>query len=233
MQLDPNLLFGGLIQILVLLLAISVHESAHAWTAWRCGDPTAYELGRVSLNPLRHLDLMGSLLVPILLLIAGAPVFGWARPTPVQVAKLRQPQRDHLLVTAAGPLSNLAVFFVALIALGAVLELLPPESRITAQLSLLRDLPGAQEGANFPLIFSLVQLAFLNGFLGIFNLLPIPPLDGGQITLQLLPPDWAARYSKLSPYGFMIVLVLAMLNVLWVLVVPIYVLIALVIQLPA
>ena len=233
MQLDPNLLFGGLIQILVLLLAISIHESAHAWTAWRCGDPTAHDLGRVSLNPLRHLDLMGSLLVPLLLLIAGAPVFGWARPTPVDVGKLRQPQRDHLLVTAAGPLSNLAVFFGSLVALGVVLELLPPEARTTAQLSLLRDLPGAQRGANFPLIFSLVQLTFLNGFLGIFNLLPIPPLDGGQIALQLLPPDWAVKYSRLRPYGFMIVLVLAMLNVLWLLVVPIYVLIALVIQLPA
>ena len=232
-QLDSDLLFGGLIQVLVLLFAISVHESAHAWTAWRCGDPTARALGRVSLNPLRHLDLVGSLLVPILLIIAGGPVFGWAKPTPVRVGKLRSPTRDHLLVTAAGPASNLALFALALVALGGALAVLGPEARETAQASLLRDLPAAREGAHFPLLFSLVQLAFLNGFLGLFNLLPIPPLDGGQIALQLLPPDWAARYSAVRPYGFIIVLVLAMLSVLWLLVVPVYVLIALVIQLSA
>lgn len=230
---DSDLLFGGLIQILVVLLAISVHESAHAWTAWRLGDPTAYALGRVSLNPLRHLDLVGSLVVPILLVVAGGPVFGWARPTPVRVGKLRSPERDHLLVTLAGPASNLALFVLALAALAAVLAILGPEARDTAQASLLRDLAAARRGAHFPLLFSLVQAAFLNGFLGLFNLLPIPPLDGGQIALQLLPSDWAGRVSAVRPYGFIIVLVLAMLNVLWVLVIPIYLLIALVIQLPA
>ncbi len=229
--LDSDLLFGGLIQVLVLLLAISVHESAHAWTAWRCGDPTAYALGRVSLNPLRHLDPVGSLLVPVLLLISGAPVFGWAKPTPVRVGKLRSPERDHLLVTAAGPASNLALFVLALAALVVMLAVLGPEARDTAQASLLRDLPAARQGAHFPLLFSLVQLAFLNGFLGLFNLLPVPPLDGGQIALQLLPPEWAARYSAVRPYGFMIVLVLAMLQVLWLLVIPVYVVIAVVIEL--
>lgn len=229
---DADLLFGGLIQVLVLLFAISVHESAHAWTAWRCGDPTAYALGRVSLNPIRHLDPVGSLIVPILLVLSGGPVFGWAKPTPVRVGKLRSPQRDHLLVTAAGPASNLALFLVALVALAVVLAILGPEARETAQASLMRDLGAARSGAHFPLLFSLVQLAFLNGFLGLFNLIPVPPLDGGQIALQLLPPEWAARYSAVRPYGFMIVLVLAMLQVLWVLVIPVFLLIALVIQLP-
>ena len=229
--LDSDLLFGGLIQVLVLLFAISVHESAHAWTAWRCGDPTAYALGRVSLNPLRHLDAVGSLLVPVLLLITGGPIFGWAKPTPVRVGKLRSPERDHLLVTLAGPASNLALFGLALITLGTLLAILGPEARDTAQASLLRDLPAARRGEHFPLLFSLVQLAFLNGFLGLFNLLPVPPLDGGQLALQLLPTRWATRYSALQPYGFMIVLVLAMLQVLWLLVIPVYMLIALVIQL--
>jgi Zn-dependent protease len=227
MTLQVDDLLAAVVQLLVLLLAISLHEAAHAWTAARCGDRTAAEVGRVTLNPIRHLDLFGSILVPLLLVVAGGPVFGWARPVPVRLAKLARPRRDHLLVTMAGPLANLALGGAALTMLVAALAVLGPGAGETARLSLLRDVAGAAEGRAFPLIFTLVQLSFLNGFLALFNLLPIPPLDGGQITLQLLPPDWAQRYSVIRPYGFMIVLGLAMFNLLTVLVVPVYVVIAL------
>jgi Zn-dependent protease len=150
---DPNFLFSALVQILLLWLAVSLHESAHAWTAGRCGDPTARDLGRVSLNPLRHFDLLGSWLFPALLLTFGWPLFGWGRSTPVLSQNLRRPGRDDLLV---------------------------------------------------PIIFTLVRLAFINVGMAAFNLIPLPPLDGGQIALHLLPPDWAARLAAVRPYGFMI-----------------------------
>jgi Zn-dependent protease len=228
---DQSLLFVGGVQILVLLLAVSVHESAHAWTAARCGDNTAAELGRISLNPLRHLDLVGSVLLPLLLVFTGGPVFGWARPTPVDHRKLRHPQRDLLRVSAAGPLSNLLLFVIGALILGVAVRLAGQDGREVAYLSLLHDIEGASKLPQFPLMFTLVQLAFLNGFLAIFNLIPVPPLDGGQIVLQLLPPDWARRLAALRPFGFMIVLALAMLNVLSVLVLPIYVVLSLIINL--
>lgn len=228
---DQNLLFVGGIQILILLLAISVHEAAHAWTALRQGDATAAELGRVTLNPLRHLDPVGSLLLPLLLVFAGGPVFGWARPTPVDARKLRDPRRDLLRVTAAGPLSNLLLSAAAAAVLAVVVRLLGPEAREVAYLSLLRDIEAASALPHFPLMFTLVQVAFLNGFLAVFNLIPIPPLDGGQILLQILPPDWARRVAAVRPFGFMIVLALAMLNVLSLLVLPIYVALSLIINL--
>lgn len=231
MDLDSNIVMTAVVQVLILLMAVSVHEAAHAWTALRCGDSTAYELGRVTLNPLRHLDLFGSVLIPVILAFSGGPVFGWAKPTPVRLARLRRPRRDHLLVTAAGPISNILLGLLALAALAMTLAILGEEAGQTATASLLRDFEAASKTASFPVIFTLVQMAFLNGFLAIFNLLPIPPLDGGQIVLHLLPPDWARRYESIRPYGFMIVLGLAILNVLVVLIVPVYVIIAMVISL--
>jgi Zn-dependent protease len=231
MNLDPNIVMTAIVQVLILLMAVSVHEAAHAWTAMRCGDTTAFEAGRVSLNPIRHLDLFGSILVPLILAFSGGPVFGWARPTPVRIAKLKDPRRDHLLVTAAGPLSNVLLGIIALVALSVTLVVMGENAGAVANASLVRDFESASESASFPVIFTLVQMAFLNGFLAVFNLLPVPPLDGGQIVLHLLPPEWAARYEAIRPYGFMIVLGLAVLNVLVILVVPVYVIIALVISL--
>lgn len=231
MAFDQNLLFVGGVQLLILLLAISVHESAHAWVALYCGDPTAFERGRISLNPLRHLDPFGSVLLPILLLIAGAPLFGWARPTPVDTRRLRQPERDHLLVTLAGPVSNLLLAILATFLLAVAVRVLGPDAQQAASLTLLRQFEEAMNLAHFPVMFTLVQLAFLNAFLAVFNLIPVPPLDGGQVLLNILPPDWAAKYSSIRPFGFMIILVLAMLNVLSFLVLPIYVILSLVINL--
>ena len=230
-MLDQTLLFVGGIQLLILLLAISVHESAHAWMAWRCGDSTARDLGRVSLNPLRHIDLFGTVILPIILIVSGAPVFGWAKPTPVVTRNLKRPQQDHIRVTAAGPLANLLIAVVATLLLGVAVQVLGDDARQAAYMSLLRQFEGATELAHFPLMCTLVHMAFLNAFLAIFNLIPIPPLDGGQILLNILPPQWAIKVAAIRPFGFMIVLLLAMLNVLSLLVLPIYVVLALIIQL--
>jgi len=200
---SPNVLFAALIQLLLLWLAISVHESAHAWTADLCGDPTARTLGRATLNPLRHLDLLGSLLFPALLLTAGWPLFGWGRPAPVLEGKLRRPGRDGVLVMAAGSLANLAVLGVATVAIVVMVRVLGPEARRAALLTLLHQ-PGAEHLASFPVMFTLVRLASVNALVAAFNLIPLPPLDGGQIALHLLPPDWAARLAAVRPYGFMI-----------------------------
>lgn len=231
MPLDANAVFAGTVQLLILLFAVSAHEAAHAWSAARRGDCTAAELGRVSLNPLRHLDFFGSLIVPVLLLVTGSPVFGWARPTPVRPGRMGNPQRDHLAVTLAGPAANVLLAAGAVAALVAAVAALGPEASRTAYLSLVRRSAEAAGGAHFPLLYTLVQLSVLNGFLAIFNLLPIPPLDGGELLVHLLPPDWAVRVSALRPYGFMIVLVLAALNVLAVIVLPVYVVVAVAIQL--
>ncbi len=226
-----HLIFSGGMQLLILLLAISVHESAHAWVAARCGDDTASKLGRISLNPVRHIDPVGTLLLPILLLLARAPVFGWAKPTPVDVRKLRSPERDHMLVTLAGPVSNLLIAAALTVILGIAVRALGPEARIVAHASLLGDLERASQSAHFPILFTLVFGAFLNAFLGIFNLIPVPPLDGGQILLQMLPPRLAYRYAAIRPFGFMIVLALAFLDLLKFLVLPIFALLSIVINL--
>ena len=233
MEMESNQLFAGAVQMLILLLAISVHEAAHAWTAARCGDQTAQQQGRLTLNPIRHLDLFGSLIVPIVLLVSGGPIFGWGKPTPVRLASLRKPARDHLLFSLAGPAANALLSLFGLMALAVALQIYGPGAAETASAILIRDLDTAAAAPQFPILFTLVHWCFLNGFLAVFHLLPVPPLDGGAIVLNLLPPDWAQRYFRLQPYGFIIVLGLAMLNVLVVLVVPVFVLIQLVIQMAA
>lgn len=218
MNLDPTRVATGLVEILILLFAISAHESAHAWMADRCGDPTARQLGRVTLNPFKHLDPFGSVLLPLILFVAGAPMFGWARPTPVLTRNLRRPRRDGILVSAAGPLSNLAISLVSALMLAIAVRALPGgrEAATTAlQMNFFRDGAAPVVGLhNFPLLFTLVQLSYLNGFLAIFNLVPIPPLDGGQIVIDLMPADWAQKFAALRPFGFMIVMGLGMFGVL-------------------
>jgi Zn-dependent protease len=222
-------LFSAVVQLLLLWLAVTVHESAHAWTASLCGDPTARGLGRASLNPLRHLDLLGSLLFPGMLLIFGWPVFGWGRPAPVVEENLRRPGRDGVLVMAAGPLANLLVVGLATVALVVTVRTLGPEARQAALVALLHG-PGAEHMGAFPVMFTLVRLASVNALVAAFNLIPLPPLDGGQIALHLLPPDWAARLAAVRPYGFMIG-VLAAVGLVPFLLLPFYGILGLVINL--
>ncbi len=185
--------------ILPVLLAITLHEASHAYAAYRLGDSTAKMMGRLSLNPIKHIDLIGTILVPILVGIFSQFqfVFGWAKPVPINYNQLRNPRRDMALVAAAGPLSNLAMalFWASLLKLGLMLD---PR---TSMLGLFLALSG-QAGILINLI-----LAFL-------NLIPIPPLDGSRVLMRFLPPHLATQYSKIEPFGFIIILALLATNIL-------------------
>jgi Zn-dependent protease len=173
----------------VLLLSLTIHEAAHAWTADKLGDPTARALGRVSLNPLVHIDWIGTVLLPIVAALSHLPLIGWAKPVPVAIRNLRHPRRDFMIVAAAGPISNLLQATVA-----------------AGVLRLLWD--GTTEVAPGLIVTCLFFAVQINLLLAFFNLIPVPPLDGGNVMLGLLPPGVAVHYSKLREYGFVILYVL-------------------------
>lgn len=177
--------------LLPIVLAITLHEAAHGWAADRLGDDTARRLGRVSLNPLRHVDPVGTLLLPGLLLMVAPIVFGWAKPVPVVATRLRQPRRDMALVAAAGPALN---FLLAL---------------ACAWLLLLPQLVGGEIGAW--LAQNLVNAILINLVIGVFNLFPLPPLDGGRIAVGLLPLALARHWARLERVGILILLALLFL----------------------
>lgn len=181
------------IWILPVLFAITIHEAAHAWMANRLGDTTAKMLGRLSFNPLKHIDLIGTIIVPIVVLILSHFnfVFGWAKPVPINGAAFPNPRRDMALATAAGPLSNLIMAFLWTICLKFGIMLDPRTSNIALFMSLT-----GQAGMVINLL-----LAYL-------NLLPIPPLDGGRIVASILPLRQALQYQKIEPYGIFILLAL-------------------------
>lgn len=173
----------------VLLISLTIHEAAHAWTADRLGDPTARMLGRVSLNPLVHIDWIGTVLLPLIAAFSRLPLIGWAKPVPVATRNLRHPRRDFMIVAAAGPISNLLQAFVA-----------------AGLLRLLWN--GTSEAGPGVLVTVLYFAVQINLLLAFFNLIPVPPLDGGNVLLGLLPPSLAATYSQLRQYGFLVLYVL-------------------------
>ena len=182
---------GAVIGFAVLLLSLTVHEAAHAWTADKLGDPTARVLGRVSLNPLVHIDWIGTVLLPLLAAISHLPLIGWAKPVPVNLRNLREPRRDFMLVAAAGPISNLLQAIVWAAILRAVVALAP------ATLS--------QHDTSALLFQSVLLLGIqINLLLAFYNLIPVPPLDGGNVLLGLLPPRLAVAYGQLRQYGFIV-----------------------------
>jgi Zn-dependent protease len=227
---DANLVFVAVVQFLLVLMAIAIHESAHAWVADLCGDSTARNLGRLTLNPLPHLEPFGSVLLPGVLIALGMPApFGWGRPAPWSSQSLRRPGWDDLLVAAAGPAANLLVSTLALIGVAFAADALGPEARQAGQFLLLRQVDKAAHLAGFPIVFTLIQAVWINALIGLFNLIPFPPLDGGQIALQLLPPDWGARLAALRPYGFMIGIVLVVFA-MPLLLAPVYIILTIVLN---
>lgn len=181
------------IAVLPLLFAITVHEAAHGWVANKLGDPTARMMGRMTLNPIRHIDPLGTVLFPALMLLMGSPfLIGWAKPVPITVQNLRNPKRDMAWVAIAGPASNLLMALIwAAIAKFGVLAY-----------------SYGQEWLALPLISMGVYGIAINLIIMVFNLFPIPPLDGGRVLVSLLPGPMAWQLSRLEPYGIFIVLAL-------------------------
>ena len=181
-----------------VLVAIVFHEVAHGWVAFRLGDSTAARLGRLTLNPISHIDLFGTILLPLFLILAHAPfVFGYAKPVPVNFQNLNHPKRDMIWVAGAGPATNILLAVASLYILKFMnLASVLPESIGTA-LALMAQYSVA-----------------INAMLAAFNLLPLPPLDGGRVMVGLLPEPYSAVVARLEPYGFIIILVLVMTHTL-------------------
>jgi len=204
--LDINIaqIFIGMI---VLLFSLTVHEMAHAWTANQLGDPTARLLGRVSLNPLVHADPIGTILFPLISMVSGAPLIGWAKPVPVNMRYLRHPRRDYVLVAAAGPASNLVLALASAIVLWAL-----PVSPQTLE----------EPNVSVPLAAILSQMMRVNVLLAVFNMIPIPPLDGGNVLAGLLPPSFADSFNRIRPYGFLLLYALILTDGFRYIVLPPY-----------
>ena len=193
-----------LISVIPILFAIVLHEVAHGWTAYKLGDRTAMMLGRLSLNPIKHIDPVGTILVPIVLYFTVGFVFGWAKPVPIDWRNLRNPKRDTALVAIAGPATNflMALFWVLMTLLASKL---------------------AENNSTFaePLANMAAVGIFINILLMVFNLIPIPPTDGGRIAVSLLPPAMGNALSKVEPYGLIIIVFLMLTGILWKIIMPI------------
>jgi Zn-dependent protease len=195
------------IQMVVLLFSLTVHEMAHAWSADQFGDPTARRQGRISLNPVVHADPIGTVLFPLISMVSGAPLIGWAKPVPVDLRYLRHPRRDYMLVAAAGPASNLVLALFA-----ALLLVLVPVSPQTLD----------QTNVSVPVAAFLSKLITLNVLLAVFNMIPIPPLDGGNVLAGLLPPALADIFNRMRPYGFLLLYALLLSGAFYYIVGPPY-----------
>jgi Zn-dependent protease len=195
------------ISFIVLLFSLTVHETAHAFAADRLGDPTARLLGRISLNPMVHADLVGTVLFPLIALVTGAPLIGWAKPVPVDVRRLRHQRRDYVLVAAAGPASNLVLALLSAV----ILSVMPISPQTLGEPNI-----------SVPIAAILSQAMRLNVLLAVFNMIPIPPLDGGNVLGGLLPLSLARPFNLLRPYGFILLYALILSGGFDSLVVPPY-----------
>jgi Zn-dependent protease len=199
-MLDLNLVQKIAIWIPPVMLGITIHEVAHGWVASKLGDKTALMMGRLTLNPLKHIDPVGTILIPgLLLLLQSGFIFGYAKPVPINWRNLRQPKRDMAIVAGAGPMANLLMAMVWALLVRA--GLLMGETGIA-------------------LVYMGVAGIFINTVLMVLNLLPLPPLDGGRVMTSLLPGPLAYRFSKIEPFGFMILIALLITGVLGKILLP-------------
>jgi Zn-dependent protease len=209
------------VSLFVLLFAITVHEAAHGWAAAQFGDFTAKSMGRITLNPVAHIDPIGTVLLPLILVIAGAPPFGWAKPVPVNPFNLKNPRRDNLWISAAGPGSNLTVAALALLGI-MFLKILSPGAALFLRNYLLGRgglAPGFHPLEGLALI--LFYGVLVNTYLAVFNLIPVPPLDGSGVLMGFLSQEAAQAYDRVRPYGFIIVMVMIYLGLLRIIIRPI------------
>lgn len=202
----PNIDFVAVfIAFAVLVFSLTVHEAAHALTADRLGDSTARRLGRVSLNPAVHIDPIGTIVFPLIAMFTGVPLIGWAKPVPVSTSQLgRHWKRKFMVIAAAGPASNLALAVIAAV----LLRFVPVSGRL-------------EEATLAPLAVLLYRVVGLNVLLAIFNMLPVPPLDGGNVLAGVLRGPVADAYDRLRPYGFLIIYALMLTDVLARIVFPV------------
>ena len=170
-----------------IILAITLHEASHGYVAWKLGDDTAYQLGRVTFNPLRHIDPMGTIILPAILVFTTGFMFGYAKPVPVNYRRLRQPRRDMVLVAAAGPASNVVIALAAAIGLHLVPDTATMTTAVISQM--------------------LSYCIFFNVIIAVFNMIPMPPLDGGRVAVGLLPNPLAYRVALVERYGMIILLI--------------------------
>ena len=190
-------------QLIAFMFAISVHESAHAWMANLRGDPTARMLGRITLNPIKHIALFGTLILPAVAMLAHLPVLGWAKPTPVDPRNFKNPMLDDILTSVVGPISNFVIATVALL----VLVLIKNASAAGEQI-VFGTLQGASFADTNSLLVPLCKLAFammiINIVLGVFNLIPVPPLDGSHVVRHLLPAGALRIYDTVGTFGLLL-----------------------------
>lgn len=193
---EPNIVYTVAVWLIPLVIAIVFHEVAHGYVARIFGDHTAESRGRLTLNPIRHVDPVGTVVLPLLLAIAHAPIFGWAKPVPVDNRNLRNPRRDMMLVALAGPATNFVLATLTALALAAFLGIaggVPEQTAYTVA------------GFVYDTLYSFL---IVNVFIGVFNLIPLPPFDGGHVVQGLLPRAAAVQYAKLARFGFPLLIVL-------------------------
>lgn len=189
---SPNIVYEIAVWLIPLVIAIVFHEVSHGLVARRLGDPTAAERGRLTLNPLRHIDPFGTVILPLILVVSHAPVFGWAKPVPVNYRRLKHPRRDMVLVALAGPGMNLLLALVGTVILAGT----------------IRMAHGDISGGTAFVAANALNFVLINIFLAVFNLLPVPPFDGGHVVEGLLPPAFGQQFAKLGRYSLLVFVLL-------------------------